>query len=46
VIGKDRRPQWSPATLEALSAADIARYFADLGPRELRLATAASGTTA
>lgn len=45
VIGKDRRPQWSPATLEAVSAADVARYFADLGPRELRLATAASGAT-
>jgi enoyl-CoA hydratase len=46
VIGKDRRPQWSPATLEAVSAADVARYFTHLGPRELRLATAASGTTA
>jgi enoyl-CoA hydratase len=46
VIGKDRRPQWSPATLEAVSATDVARYFTDLGPRELRLATAPSGATA
>lgn len=46
VIAKDRRPQWSPTTLEAVSEADVAAYFADLGPRELRLATAASGTTA
>jgi enoyl-CoA hydratase len=46
VIGKDRRPQWSPAALEAVSAAEVARYFTDLGPRELRLATAASGTSA
>jgi enoyl-CoA hydratase len=46
VIGKDRRPQWFPATLEAVSDADIARYFTHLGPRELRLATAASGATA
>lgn len=44
VIGKDRRPQWSPATLDAVSAADVARYFTGLGPRELRLATAVSGT--
>ncbi|WP_411732607.1 enoyl-CoA hydratase/isomerase family protein [Paeniglutamicibacter sp.] len=45
VIGKDRRPQWSPATLDAVSAADVASYFSGLGPRELRLATAVSGTT-
>ena len=46
VIAKDRRPQWSPAALEAVSSADVAGYFADLGSRELRLATADSGTTA
>jgi enoyl-CoA hydratase len=46
VIGKDRKPQWSPDTLEAVSAAEVARYFAHLGPRELRLATAVSGRTA
>jgi enoyl-CoA hydratase len=46
VIGKDRRPQWLPATLDAVSAADVARYFTDLGARELRLAAAASGATA
>lgn len=45
VIDKDRRPQWSPATLEAVSAADVAGYFTDLGPRELRLARATSGPT-
>jgi enoyl-CoA hydratase len=46
VIGTDRRPQWLPATLDAVSAADVARYFTDLGARELRLAAAASGATA
>ncbi|MDQ0242401.1 enoyl-CoA hydratase/isomerase family protein [Arthrobacter bambusae] len=46
VVAKDRRPRWSPATLGAVSAADVAAYFTDLGPRELRLATAGSGTTA
>jgi enoyl-CoA hydratase len=46
VIDKDRRPQWFPDTLEAVSAADVAAYFTDLGPRELRLTAAVSGMTA
>lgn len=46
VIAKDRKPQWSPATLEAVTAADVAGYFTHLGPRELRLAPATSGTPA
>ncbi|MFF1880658.1 enoyl-CoA hydratase/isomerase family protein [Pseudarthrobacter sp. NPDC058196] len=37
VVAKDRRPRWSPDTLGAVSAADVAAYFADLGARELRL---------
>lgn len=45
VVAKDRRPHWSPDTLGAVSAADVAAYFTDLGPRELRLATAVSGAT-
>lgn len=45
VIGKDRRPQWSPAALDAVSAADVAHYFTSLGPRELGLATTVAGTT-
>ncbi|MBT2523340.1 enoyl-CoA hydratase/isomerase family protein [Arthrobacter sp. ISL-28] len=45
VIDKDRKPQWAPDTLEAVSAADVASYFTDLGPRELRLATVDSGTS-
>ncbi|WP_058043192.1 enoyl-CoA hydratase/isomerase family protein [Streptomyces roseifaciens] len=38
VIDKDRSPRWSPATLAEVSAADVARFFAPLGGRELRLA--------
>ncbi|KUM37398.1 enoyl-CoA hydratase/isomerase family protein [Arthrobacter sp. EPSL27] len=46
VIDKDRRPQWVPATLEAVPPADVAAYFTDLGPRELCLSAATSGATA
>ncbi len=35
IIDKDHAPKWTPATLEAVSDADIARYFAPLGPDEL-----------
>lgn len=42
VIDKDRRPRWTPAALEAVSAADVAGYFTDLGPRELHLGTRVS----
>ncbi|MET9606973.1 enoyl-CoA hydratase/isomerase family protein [Streptomyces sp. NPDC006512] len=42
VIDKDRDPHWSPATLEAVAPADVDRFFAPLGERELRLAAPAS----
>ncbi|MEH6375395.1 enoyl-CoA hydratase/isomerase family protein [Streptomyces sp. KLMMK] len=38
VIDKDRSPRWSPATLAEVGEADVARFFAPLGGRELRLA--------
>jgi enoyl-CoA hydratase len=37
VINKDRNPRWSPATLEQVSAEDVAGYFEPLGARELGL---------
>ncbi|MES4892399.1 enoyl-CoA hydratase/isomerase family protein [Streptomyces sp. NPDC096012] len=38
VIDKDREPRWSPATLAEVTDADVARFFAPLGDRELGLA--------
>jgi enoyl-CoA hydratase len=38
VIDKDRSPSWSPATLAEVSDADVDRFFAPLGDRELGLA--------
>lgn len=38
VIDKDRRPRWNPAHLSEVDPAEVERYFADLGPRELGLA--------
>ncbi|MDT0467925.1 enoyl-CoA hydratase/isomerase family protein [Streptomyces gibsoniae] len=38
VIDKDRTPRWSPATLVEVTDADIERFFAPLGERELGLA--------
>ncbi|MBT2386377.1 enoyl-CoA hydratase/isomerase family protein [Streptomyces sp. ISL-11] len=38
VVDKDRRPRWSPATLEEVSEADVARHFVPLGDQELGLA--------
>ena len=35
IIDKDNEPKWQPETLEAVSEADIARYFEPLGPNEL-----------
>ena len=37
VIDKDRSPTWKPRTLDAVSAADVERYFAPMGRREMRL---------
>jgi enoyl-CoA hydratase len=37
VVDKDRSPRWRPATLHEVSAADVERYFAPLGDRELVL---------
>ena len=37
VVDKDRNPQWKPATLHEVSAADVARFFEPLGDRELNL---------
>ncbi|MFT2018232.1 enoyl-CoA hydratase/isomerase family protein [Streptomyces sp. 796.1] len=38
VVDKDRRPRWNPARLADVSPADVAGFFADLGPEELGLA--------
>lgn len=35
IIDKDNTPVWKPARLEDVSAADVDRYFAPLGPDEL-----------
>ncbi|NKI44543.1 enoyl-CoA hydratase/isomerase family protein [Streptomyces physcomitrii] len=35
VVDKDRRPRWSPATLDEVGAADVAGFFEDLGADEL-----------
>ncbi len=37
IIDKDNKPQWKPDTFEGVSAAEINRYFASLGARELDL---------
>ncbi|MGW0683116.1 enoyl-CoA hydratase/isomerase family protein [Streptomyces sp. NPDC002754] len=37
IIDKDRDPKWSPATLAGVGDADVERYFAPLGERELGL---------
>ncbi|MFF3455115.1 enoyl-CoA hydratase/isomerase family protein [Streptomyces sp. NPDC002730] len=37
VIDKDRSPRWSPADLAQVTDADVARFFAPLGERELGL---------
>ncbi|MER7895577.1 enoyl-CoA hydratase/isomerase family protein [Streptomyces sp. NPDC096046] len=37
VIDKDRRPRWSPKTLTEVTEAEVERFFAPLGDRELGL---------
>ncbi|MFB7534285.1 enoyl-CoA hydratase/isomerase family protein [Streptomyces sp. NPDC056178] len=37
IIDKDRSPRWSPAGLAEVTEADVARFFAPLGDRELGL---------
>ena len=37
IVDKDGAPRWDPPTLEDVEAADIHRYFAPLGKRELDL---------
>lgn len=39
VIHKDRTPHWNPASIAEVDAAEVERHFADLGDRELGLAT-------
>lgn len=39
VVDKDRNPQWAPATLAEVTAAQVDAYFAELGDRELGLTT-------
>jgi enoyl-CoA hydratase len=36
LVEKDNRPRWKHAALEAVSEAEVARYFESLGERELR----------
>jgi enoyl-CoA hydratase len=38
LVDKDNAPRWEHAALAAVSAAEVARYFSDLGERELRFA--------
>ncbi|WP_425508491.1 enoyl-CoA hydratase/isomerase family protein [Streptomyces roseirectus] len=37
IIDKDRRPRWVPGTLAEVPEAEVARFFAPLGERELGL---------
>ena len=37
IVDKDNKPRWQPATLDAVSAAEVDRHFAALGDDELAL---------
>jgi enoyl-CoA hydratase len=37
IVHKDRTPHWKPPTLQEVQAADVERFFAPLGDRELNL---------
>lgn len=37
IIDKDQAPRWAPASLDAVSGANVESYFADLGAGELTL---------
>ncbi|MFF6952724.1 enoyl-CoA hydratase/isomerase family protein [Streptomyces iakyrus] len=37
VVDKDRRPRWSPKTLDEVTDSDVERFFTPLGERELGL---------
>ncbi|RWG27265.1 MAG: enoyl-CoA hydratase/isomerase family protein, partial [Mesorhizobium sp.] len=37
IIDKGSKPEWRPASLDAVSAADVDAYFAPLGAGELEL---------
>ena len=37
IIEKDQKPRWDPDRWEDVSEAEVAKYFAPLGPRELAL---------
>jgi enoyl-CoA hydratase/carnithine racemase len=37
IVDKDKTPRWSPAAVEGVSDADVARYFAPLADGELEL---------
>ena len=37
IVDKDNAPRWNPATLDAVSDAEVERHFADLGADELKL---------
>lgn len=37
IVEKDQKPKWDPARWEDVSDAEVAKYFAPLGPRELAI---------
>jgi enoyl-CoA hydratase len=37
IVDKDRRPRWSPSSLEMVTSEMVDRHFAPLGDQDLRL---------